>query len=58
MAGATLSLTGFEEQFAEHAQNAREHGAGHPFAAALNQAVSRAIILAYRFRRRFGQAHG
>jgi GT2 family glycosyltransferase len=58
MAGATLSLTGFEQQFAEHAQNAREHGGGHPFAAGLNQAVSRAIVLAYRFRRRFGQAHG
>src|SRR3954454_18123961 len=34
MAGETLSLTGFEGQFAEHAQNARENGEGHPVAVA------------------------
>lgn len=48
MAGESLSMTGFEEQFAEHARNARENGAGHPFAVALNAAVSRLIVLAYR----------
>ena len=58
MAGDTLSLTGFEEQFVEHAQNAREHGAGHPFAVALNRAVSRAIVAAYRGRRLFGRKRG
>ncbi|CAN5156068.1 hypothetical protein BH20ACT16_BH20ACT16_15600 [soil metagenome] len=47
MAGSTLSLTGFEAQFVEHAANAREHGAGHPFAVTLNRAASRAIVLAY-----------
>jgi hypothetical protein len=52
MAGNTLSLTGFEEQFAEHAVNAREHGSGHPLAVALNQAVSRAIVMVYRAMRR------
>jgi len=51
MAGASLSLTGFEEQFAEHARNAREHGKGHPLAVAANQGLSRAIILAYRAKR-------
>jgi GT2 family glycosyltransferase len=56
MAGETLSLTGFEDQFAEHAQNAREHGDGHPFAVALNQAASRAIVAAYRVRRLLGRA--
>ncbi|MFL5844118.1 MAG: glycosyltransferase family 2 protein [Solirubrobacteraceae bacterium] len=48
MAGQSLSMTGFETQFAEHAQNAREHGAGHPVAVGINQAVSRGIVLAYR----------
>jgi glycosyltransferase involved in cell wall biosynthesis len=48
MAGASLSLTGFERQFAEHVANAREHGAGHPIAVALNRGASRAIVLAYR----------
>jgi GT2 family glycosyltransferase len=48
MAGESLSMTGFERQFEEHAQNAREHGAGHPLAVAANVAVSRAIVLAYR----------
>ena len=50
MAGESLSLTGFETQFAEHVVNAREHGAGHPLAVALNRAASRAIVAAYRAR--------
>ncbi len=48
MAGASLSLTGFERQFAEHVTNAREHGDGHPLAVGLNRAASRAIVLTYR----------
>ena len=51
MAGDSLSMTGFEKQFAEHEQNAREHGAGHPVAVALNQVASRGIVLAYRLMR-------
>jgi hypothetical protein len=52
MAGGSLSLTGFETQFVEHAQNAREHGAGHPIAVAANVAASRAIVTIYRILRR------
>jgi hypothetical protein len=48
MAGDSLSLTGFEAQFAEHAVNAREHGSGHPLAVACNRGASRAIVLTYR----------
>jgi GT2 family glycosyltransferase len=48
MAGDSLSLTGFETQFAEHVVNAREHGAGHPLAVALNRAASTGIVLSYR----------
>jgi glycosyltransferase involved in cell wall biosynthesis len=48
MAEGSLSMTGFERQFAEHALNAREHGAGHPVAVAVNQVASRGIVLAYR----------
>jgi glycosyltransferase involved in cell wall biosynthesis len=48
MAGESLSLTGFEKQFAEHEQNAREHGDGHRVAVAVNAATSRAIVAAYR----------
>ncbi|MFY9468993.1 MAG: glycosyltransferase family 2 protein [Solirubrobacterales bacterium] len=48
MAAGSLSITGFEQQFREHAQNARENGAGHPFAVAVNRVISRAIVLVYR----------
>ena len=48
MAGESLSMTGFETQFAEHEQNAREHGDGHRVAVAVNAATSRAIVAAYR----------
>jgi glycosyltransferase involved in cell wall biosynthesis len=54
MAGQTLSLTGFERQFAEHVQNAREHGAGHPVAVGANALASRTIVLVYRAMRRAG----
>jgi glycosyltransferase involved in cell wall biosynthesis len=48
MAEGTLSMSGFELQFREHAEQARRHGAGHPVPVAINQAMSRAIVLAYR----------
>ncbi len=48
MAGPSMSLTGFEAQFAEHVRNAREHGEGHRAAVALNRAASAAIVLTYR----------
>ena len=53
MAEGSLSMTGFERQFAEHAQNAREHGQGHPLAVGLNRLTSRLIVAIYRAMRRF-----
>jgi GT2 family glycosyltransferase len=52
MAEGSLSMTGFERQFAEHAQNARENGAGHPVAVAANVLSSRAIVAIYHAMRR------
>jgi glycosyltransferase involved in cell wall biosynthesis len=57
MAEGTLSMGGFEDQFAEHAEVARVHGAGHPAAVALNRAMSVLIVAVYRalrLRRRLG----
>jgi hypothetical protein len=51
MAEGSLSMTGFEQQFAEHVLNAREHGAGHPLAVAVNRVASRGIVLTYRLMR-------
>ena len=48
MAEGSLSMSGFERQFAEHAQNAREHGSDHPLALAANRLTSRSIVAAYR----------
>ena len=48
MAEGSLSMSGFERQFAEHAEQARRHGVGHRGAVAANQVLSRAIVLAYR----------
>lgn len=48
MVEGTLSMSGFEQQFAEHAEQARRHGDGHRVAVAANQALSRSIVLAYR----------
>jgi GT2 family glycosyltransferase len=48
MAEGSLSMSGFEEQFAEHLENAREHGDGHRIAVAANQAMSAAIVGTYR----------
>lgn len=52
MAEGSLSMSGFETQFAEHAQNAREHGAGHPIAVAANRGASALIVAIYRVLRR------
>jgi glycosyltransferase involved in cell wall biosynthesis len=55
MAEGTLSMRGFEAQFAEHLAVARSHGDGHPLAVAVNRATSSAIVMTYkalRFRRR------
>jgi glycosyltransferase involved in cell wall biosynthesis len=52
MAEGSLSMSGFERQFAEHAQNAREHGDGHRVAVATNALASRAIVATYRGMRR------
>jgi glycosyltransferase involved in cell wall biosynthesis len=48
MAEGSLSMSGFEEQFAEHAQNARAHANGHRLPIAVNAVLSRAIPLVYR----------
>jgi glycosyltransferase involved in cell wall biosynthesis len=48
MMEGTLSMSSFERQFAEHAEQARNHGAGHPIPVAVNQAMSRLIVLVYR----------
>lgn len=48
MVEGTLSMAGFERQFAEHAEQARRHGDGHRVAVAANLAISRGIVLAYR----------
>jgi hypothetical protein len=55
MVEGTMSMSGFETQFSEHAEQARRHGEGHPVAVAVNQVLSRAIVLVYhgmRARRR------
>jgi glycosyltransferase involved in cell wall biosynthesis len=56
MAQGSLSMSGFERQFEEHTQNAREHGAGHPLPVGTNALVSRGIVLAYRAARAFRRA--
>lgn len=48
MGEGSLSITGFETQFREHAQNARENGEGHRVAVAINQLMSRLIVVVYR----------
>jgi glycosyltransferase involved in cell wall biosynthesis len=48
MAEGTLSMSGFEQQFAEHQQVARRYRAGAPIAYGTNIVMSRAIVVAYR----------
>jgi glycosyltransferase involved in cell wall biosynthesis len=59
MAEGSLSMAGFERQFREHEEIARLHGQGHPVAVAVNAAMSRLIVLAYRLMRqlRTARAH-
>jgi glycosyltransferase involved in cell wall biosynthesis len=56
MAEGSLSMTGFKRQFMEHAQNARDHGAGYPLAVAANVFLSRVIVWVYQAMRVF-RAH-
>jgi glycosyltransferase involved in cell wall biosynthesis len=58
MVDGTLSMSGFERQFREHAEQARRHGQGYPLQVAVNQVMSRAIILAYRGMRFARQRRG
>lgn len=44
----SLSMTGFQHAFAEHAQVARQHGAGHSVPVGVNAAMSRLIVAVYR----------
>ena len=48
MVEGTLSMGGFEGQFAEHAEVARRHGHGHAAALAGNRVMSTLIVLVYR----------
>ena len=48
MTEGTASMAGFERQFREHAEVARLHGDGHPLPVAVNQGMSRLIVLVYR----------
>jgi glycosyltransferase involved in cell wall biosynthesis len=52
MTQGTLSMSGFETQFREHAEQARRHGDGHRAAVALNQAISAGIVGTYGVMRR------
>jgi glycosyltransferase involved in cell wall biosynthesis len=56
MAEGSLSMSGFDRQFAEHVQNAREHGRAHPLAVAANRALSRLIVATYHGMRMWRQA--
>ena len=47
MVEGTLSMSGFQTQFREHAEQARRHGNGHRIAVALNQAISGGIVAIY-----------
>lgn len=58
MGEESLSITGFEDQFREHAQNARENGEGHRLAVAVNALLSRAIVLIYRAIMRWRRLRG
>ena len=53
MAEGTKSMTGFDEQFSEHAEQARAHGEGYPLSVAANLVVSQLIVIAYRLLRVF-----
>lgn len=48
MSEGTLSMSGFQRQFDEHAQIARRRGKGHPIPVAVNVVMSRLIVFIYR----------
>ena len=48
MTEGTLSMSGFETQFREHAEQARRHGDGHRVPVLVNRMTSRGIVVAYR----------
>ncbi len=48
MTEGTLSMSGFERQFAEHAEVARRRAADRRIAVRMNAAISRLIVLVYR----------
>lgn len=48
MTEGTASMAGFERQFREHAEVARLHGSGRRLPVAVNEAMSRLIVLVYR----------
>ena len=48
MAGETLSLTGFERQFAEGHDLARRYGQDDTFGVAANAVMSKLTVLTYR----------
>jgi len=48
MVEGTLSMSGFETQFREHAEQARRHGYDHRLPVIVNQLSSRLIVSAYR----------
>ena len=52
MVEGTLSMSGFEAQFREHAEQARRHGNGHRLAVALNRGISAGIVGTYGVMRR------
>jgi glycosyltransferase involved in cell wall biosynthesis len=58
MAGETLSLSGFEDQFAEGRAIARRHAAGRPVALAAHLLLSGAITLTYRLLRSLRRVRG
>ena len=58
MAEGSLSLTGFERQFREHAAVARAHGAGHAGPVLANAVTSRLIVAIYRILRTRRRAAG
>jgi len=52
MVEGTLSMSGFQIQFREHAEQARRHGSGHRGAVAANQVLSAGIVGVYAVLRR------
>jgi len=58
MQEGTLSMSGFQAAFAEHARVARQHGMGHPVAVAVNVAMSRVIVGVYALLARVRKARG